>query len=120
MAHAVLDSGATGNLINKRLVCKHHMKELTLPRTIDLVNANGTMSIINTRVWVNMTIGQGQKIHTKDISDILLGTNWLIKHNPNINWKNYHVKMNQCLDTCQQNRVTNIQGQQQGNTQMAL
>jgi hypothetical protein len=78
---------------------------------MDLINANGTKSIIDTRVKINMTIGQQEQNHEEQISffvrdtgthDILLGTDWLIKHNPTIDWNKYTLTMNQCLHTCQQ------------------
>jgi hypothetical protein len=56
-ALAVIDSGATGNLISKKLVKRYHIPELDLPQRMDLINANGTKSTINTRIKVNMTIG---------------------------------------------------------------
>jgi hypothetical protein len=110
-ALAVVDSGATGNLISKKLVRKYHIPELELPQRMDLINANGTKSIIDTRVKVNMIIGQQEHKHKEQISffvgdigthDILLGTDWLIKHNPTIDWNKYTLTMNRCLHTCQQ------------------
>jgi hypothetical protein len=76
---------------------------------MDLINANGTKSIIDTRVKVNMTIGQQEHNHKEQISffvgdigthDILLGTDWLIKHNPTIDWNKYTLTMNRCPHTC--------------------
>jgi hypothetical protein len=32
--------------------------------------------------------------------DIILGTGWLIKHNPEIDWENYELKFSHCLSTC--------------------
>jgi hypothetical protein len=102
-ALAVIDSGATGNLISKKLVQKYHIPELELLQRMDLINANGSKSIINTRVKVNMIIGQQEHKHKEQISffvrdiethDILLGTDWLIKHNPTIDWNKYTLTMN--------------------------
>jgi hypothetical protein len=32
--------------------------------------------------------------------DIILGTGWLIKHNPEIDWENYELKFSRCPSTC--------------------
>jgi len=32
--------------------------------------------------------------------DILLGTDWLSKHNPNIDWATNTITLNRCPDTC--------------------
>jgi hypothetical protein len=110
-ALAVIDSGATGNLISKKLVQKCCMQELELPQRMDLINVNGAKSIINTRVKVNMTIGHQNQSHKEQISffvgdvgthNILLGTDWLIKHNPTIDWDKCTLTMNQCPHTCKQ------------------
>jgi hypothetical protein len=69
------------------------MQELKLPQRMDLIIANITRSIIDARVKVNMTIGHQNQNHKEQISffigdigmhNILLGTDWLIKHNPTI------------------------------------
>jgi hypothetical protein len=110
-ALAVVDSGAMGNLISKKPVKRHHIPELELPQKMDLINANGTRSIIDTRIKVNMTIGQQGHNHKEQISffvrdigthNILLGTDWLIKHNPTIDWNRYTLTMNCCPKTCEQ------------------
>jgi hypothetical protein len=110
-ALAVVDSGATGNLVSKKLVKRHHIPELELPQKMDLINANGTKSTIDTRIKVNMTIGRQGHNHKKQISffvrdigthDILLGTDRLIKHNPTIDWNRYTLTMNRCPHTCKQ------------------
>jgi hypothetical protein len=33
--------------------------------------------------------------------DIILGTQWLIKHNPEIDWEKYKLKFSQCPATCE-------------------
>lgn len=66
-AHAVMDSGATGNIINQNFVKQHGIKEYNLPQKIDLVNANDASSAIATRIKVKMLIKQemGNDVTTK-------------------------------------------------------
>ena len=32
--------------------------------------------------------------------DMFLGHNWLVKHNPEVNWKNGTIKFTRCLGSC--------------------
>lgn len=106
---AILDSGATGNLISRSLVRKYKIRELPTIGTLDLINANGSTSTINTMVRLWVTITNGIEEHTEMLSlyvgdiashDILLGMPWLVKHNPTINWEELSIQFNRCPDTC--------------------
>ena len=33
--------------------------------------------------------------------DIILGTNWLLEHNPEVNWHTYGLYFTQCPPSCQ-------------------
>jgi len=33
-------------------------------------------------------------------TDMFLGHNWLVKHNPEVNWKNRMIKFTRCLGSC--------------------
>ena len=33
-------------------------------------------------------------------TDMFLGHNWLVKHNPEVNWKNKTIKFTRCLESC--------------------
>jgi hypothetical protein len=101
-AFALLDSGATGNLISRSYVRKHRMKEHTIPRKIELLNANDGGSLITTQVPLLMEITNGSIVHTETIDfyvgdigshEVILGTPWLIKHNPIMDWKKYIVEL---------------------------
>src|SRR5437588_4081688 len=34
------------------------------------------------------------------LTDMILGHNWLLRHNPKINWLTQEIKMTHCLDEC--------------------
>jgi hypothetical protein len=93
VAHLLLDSGAIGNLISERLVERERMKEIAIHQSIELINANDTMSMIRTQVKLQLTIQGGHGNHTETISlyvgdigshDDLLGMPWLLHHDPAI------------------------------------
>ena len=106
---AIVDSGATGNVISRQLVRKYNIRELPTIDKLDLVNANGSKSIISTMVRLWVTITNGIEDHTEMLSfyvgdiasySILLGMPWLMKHNPTIDWESLSITFNRCPDTC--------------------
>ena len=39
--------------------------------------------------------------------DVILGSDWLVEHNPEFHWRNYSMDLNRCPKTCQiQGKVT--------------
>lgn len=41
-------------------------------------------------------------------SDVIIGHNWLEKHNPEINWKTGEITFNQCLSSCERGRIDKL------------
>jgi hypothetical protein len=118
-AFVLLDSSATGNIISRSYVRKHRMKEHTILQKIELLNANNSKSLITTQVPLIMEITNGSIVHTETIDfyvgdiglhKVILGTPWLIKHNPIMDWKKYIVELTQCKAHCynDQDRLTLI------------
>jgi hypothetical protein len=100
-AKALVDSGATGNLISQKFAARQRMIPQVLDRPIPLKNVDDSESLIRSYLTIPMVLQdhQGRK-HRETISmyianigqqDIILGTGWLIKHNPEINWKTYNL-----------------------------
>jgi hypothetical protein len=109
VASALIDNGATGNLISDRFVKTHCIKTYEIPWKIELLNADDSKSLITSRVCVNMEISNGPIIHRESITlyvgnigshEIILGTPWLIKHNPSINWTKYLLQLDRCPEEC--------------------
>jgi hypothetical protein len=105
-------SGATGNLINKTYVQKHNIQKDPLERPVLLKGANGAEGAITYVVNLGMELyNSKQEKHEENIRmyvanidthDVILGTPWLIKHNPSINWASYNITFTQCPEICKQ------------------
>ena len=55
-------------------------------------------------------LGEGEGMHTKSArfyvaeirkEDVILGTNWLLEHNPKVNWHAYRLHFTRCPPSCQ-------------------
>jgi hypothetical protein len=111
-AIALVDSGATGNLINKAYVQKHNIQKDPLERPVLLKGANGAEGAITHVVNLGMELynSEGEKheenirmyVANIDTHDVILGTPWLIKHNPSINWASYDITFTWCPEICKQ------------------
>jgi hypothetical protein len=121
-ANALLDSGATGNIVSEEWVRRHSIRVERLNDERPLQCADGSISVIQSSVRLRMRIGNDQRHHQEDITfyvaniglqDIILGTDWLIKHNPTINWQNYQVTFERCPSQCNQDGTLCVKSQQQ-------
>jgi len=72
---ALLDSGATGMFMDKRIVARHGFKLQKLERPIIVKNMDGT----NNNSRKNEDVCDLEKI------EVILGMPWLAVHNPEIN-----------------------------------
>ena len=97
---ALLDSGASGQFINPKLVQELKLPKYRLPNVINIYNADGSINqgeqcthytkidlIINNK---RMTIEP--KIVTLGTKPLFLGITWLRQHNPDINWEKATLK----------------------------
>jgi len=108
---ALLDSGAMGMFMNKRMVARHGFKLQKLERPIIVRNVDGTNNSggeITYQVEVNVYYKSYVERMRIDICNlgktkIILGIPWLAAHNPEINWETREVKMTRCSSLC--NRV---------------
>jgi hypothetical protein len=101
-AKALLDSGAEGVYINTNYVKKHQLplqdlKMPIYPRNVDgTPNQNGA---IRHAAILQMEMGNDYRERVMFLvtdmgnHDILLGTDWLKVHNPNIDWANNRIHM---------------------------
>jgi hypothetical protein len=101
-AKALLDSGAEGIYINANYVKKHRfpLQDLRIPiypRNVDgTPNKNGA---IHHAAILQMEMGNNHReqimflVTDTGNHDILLGTDWLRAHNPNIDWTQNTIHM---------------------------
>src|SRR5215469_13912266 len=107
-ANALVDSGAAGCFINRRLVEQLNLttRELSHPRWA--VNVDGTDNAAGSITHTVEAI-----LHYRDHSEkasfmvtllgddnIILGYSWLREHNPSINWETNKVELNRCPARC--------------------
>src|SRR5271168_3961959 len=95
-AKALIDSGATGNLINIEFVKTHRITPKTLKSPLRVRMADDSEGLITHFIDIGLEISDGLSEHREQIRlnvaemgdhDIILRTDWLIEHNPEINWK---------------------------------
>jgi hypothetical protein len=99
---ALVDSGASENLISARAVFAAGLKPLKKRNPYSLRMGNGQTSIIRHEV-----LGVPLDIHAHhekiDLDyfglathDVILGLPWLRKHNPRVDWKNHKLSLDDC------------------------
>jgi len=105
---ALLDSGATGIFMDKRMAIRHRFKLQKLKRPIMVRNVDGTNNsrgAIMYQVECNVYYkGHIERIRM-DVCDlgkteVILEMPWLVAHNLEINWEMGEVKMMRCLSLC--------------------
>ena len=108
---ALLDSGATGIFMNKKMVARHgfrlqKLERLVMVRSVD--GTNNSRGAITYQVEVNIYYKnyiERMRIDICDLgrTDVILGMPQLQAHNPEINWETEEVKMAGCLLLCERN-----------------
>jgi len=107
---ALLDSGATGLFMSKKLAEKQGFKLERLMKPIKVKNVDGSNNkggSITHKVEVNLYYRGHIEQVRMDIcelgkTDIILGIPWLAAHNLEINWETGEVRMTRCPPLCGQ------------------
>jgi len=105
---ALLDSGATGMFMDKRMAARHGFKLQKLERLIMVRNIDGTNNskgAITHQVEYNVYYKGHVERMRMDVcnlgkTEVILGMPWLVAHNPEINWETGEVKMTRCPPLC--------------------
>jgi len=105
---ALLDSGATGMFMDKRMAARHGFKLQKLERLIMVRNIDGTNNskgAITHQVEYNVYYkGHVERMRMNVCNlgktEVILGMPWLVAHNPEINWETGEVKMTRCPPLC--------------------
>ena len=104
----MLDSGATGLFMSRRLAEKQGFKLEKLDRPIKVRNIDGSDNregSITHEVEVNLYYrGHIEQVRI-DVcelgkTEVILGIPWLVAHNPEINWETREVRMTRCPSLC--------------------
>jgi len=108
---ALLDSGATGMFMDRKMAAKYGFRLQKLERLIMVRNIDGTNNsagAITHQVEVNVYYKgyiERMRMDVYDLgkTDIILGMLWLQAYNPEINWETGKVKMMRCPPLCGRN-----------------
>jgi len=107
---ALLDSGATGLFMSKRLAERQGFKLEKLNKPIKVRNVDGSDNkgrLITHEVEVNLYYRGHVERARMDVcelgkTEVILGMPWLTAHNPEINWETGEVRMTRCPPLCGQ------------------
>jgi hypothetical protein len=98
---ALIDSGAEGLFINRKLVDEHRIPKEKMARTVTAQNADGTLNrtgVITEKATIPINLGSKVSKETFWITalgnyDMILGHPWLARQNPIIDWKERTVEL---------------------------
>ena len=103
---ALVDSGCTHTGINEQLVKDKKIKTKPINFAFEVFNADGTKNGEVTKVApLEIEInGYKEQLNTVvtdlDGIDMFFGHDWLVKHNPEVNWKNSTIWFTRCPGQC--------------------
>jgi hypothetical protein len=112
-AHALVNSGATGNFIDKTFVVDNRINSQKLEKPIPVKNADGSNNRAGpieayVDVWLTIQTPDApmRRSHSKHIRleitalandyQVILGLPWLEEHNPSIDWQAASIDFNRC------------------------
>jgi len=102
----LVDSECTHTGIDEQLVKDKRIQTRSIKFSFEVFNADGTKNGEVTKVApLEIEInGHKEKLEAAvtdlDRIDIFLGHDWLVKHNPEVNWKNSTIKFTRCPENC--------------------
>ena len=103
---ALVDFGCTHTGIDEQLVKDKRIQTKKIDFSFEVFNADGTKNGEMTKVVPLEIEINGHKetleaaVTDLDRTDMFLGHDWLIKHNPEVNWKNGAIKFMRCPGNC--------------------
>jgi len=108
MVEALLNSSATGLVMNSEFARKQGFKLKKLERPMYIRNMDGSLNKerpIKYTVEVNIYYQEYRERTEIDMIggqkwQVILGMLWLAHHNPEIDWRTEEVKMTRCSEEC--------------------
>jgi len=110
---ALLDSGATGNFIDRDFVRMKGINTRSISRPIPVYNVDGSPNEAG-QISEVVDVVLHYKTHSERTllavsslgkQNMILGYTWLKDHNPEVNWQTGEVQMNRCPPWCEGCRV---------------
>jgi len=97
---ALVDSGCTHTGIDKQLVKEKRIQTRLITFSFEVFNANGMKNgEVTKTVPLEIEINRHKKqleAAVTDLTDMFQEHNWLVKHNPEVNWKNGTTWFTRC------------------------
>jgi len=103
---ALVDSGCMHTEIDEQLVKDKRIQTKPINFSFKVFNADGTKNREVTKVAPLEIKINGHKetleaaVMDLNGTDMFLGHDWLVKHNPEVNWKNGIIKFIRCPGNC--------------------
>ena len=103
---ALVDSGCTHTGIDEQLVKNKKIPTKPLNFSFEVFNADGTKNrevtkVVPLEIEIDGHTEQLEAVVTDlDGTDMFLGHDWLVKHNPEVNWKNSTIQFTRCPGHC--------------------
>ena len=103
---ALVDSGCTHTGINEQLVKDKKIQTVPINFLFEVFNADGMKNrevtrVVPLEIKINSHKEQLEVAVTDlDGMDMFLGHDWLVKHNPEVNWKNSTIRFTRCPEQC--------------------
>ena len=112
-AHALLDSGAKGIIVDHEFAKRNKLTLHTLTKPIPVKNVDGTMNqqgaVHYTTIQTIRIKSPGNEYHEKRSElyvtalgdhDVIFGTDWLQAHNPEVDWAKLQLAFTCCPKSC--------------------
>ena len=103
---ALVDSRCTHTRIDEQLVKEKKIQTKKIDFSFEVFNMDGTKNGEVTKMAPLEVEINGYKeilevaVTDLDGTDMFLGHDWLVKHNPEVNWKNGTIKFTRCPGNC--------------------
>ena len=125
---ALLDSGAMGIFMDKRIAVRYGFKLQKLERPIMVRNVDDTNNsggVITHQIEANVYYKGHVERMRIDVCNlgktkIILGVPWLVAHNPGINWETGEVKITRCLLLCGRTKLKEEKRKKKGKRVVTL
>lgn len=109
---ALIDSGATGSFIDSSLVQHEQWNTMELERPRPVANVDGTLNSagsVRCTIDLIVTTGEHRERMTFAVTNLgnnrlILGHDWLKRHNPHVDWETGKISMTRCPRKCQRSR----------------